>query len=191
MLSWSAFHTRGRACRVGSLTCRTQCRYQYLELASFLTHGLCVNATDPGEHGYYLSHQGYSSWHEFYTKSSDALNFQSALLNTRSDMISSWLCPSWNTSCSLNRPRFHATRQTECGKCAQTSLRLPHAIETHPGLIGMYHLLLRLFGMQRVVFVLCVFSRNPGLGHSAMAMSLAALSARTNAQFDIAAPITK
>lgn len=58
-------------------------RYQYLELASFLTHGLCVNATDPGEHGYYLSHQGYSSWHEFYTKSSDALNFQSALLNTR------------------------------------------------------------------------------------------------------------
>ena len=82
------------------------CRYQYLELASFLTHGLCVNATDPGEHGYYLSHKGYESWHDFYTKSSDALNIQSALLNTRCEdhfLLVGTPCLN-NKQCSRNIP---------------------------------------------------------------------------------------
>jgi hypothetical protein len=37
-------------------------KYQYLQLASFITRGMCLNSTDPGIGGYFLSHQDYESW---------------------------------------------------------------------------------------------------------------------------------
>lgn len=57
-------------------------RYQYLELAFFLTYGHCPDQ-QPSEYGYILSEQGYSSWAEFYTNSSAMLTVEGPLQSTR------------------------------------------------------------------------------------------------------------
>jgi hypothetical protein len=53
------------------------CRYQYLELAFFLTYGHCPNM-QPSDYGYILSEKYYNGWDEFFKNSSAVLNVDAA-----------------------------------------------------------------------------------------------------------------
>lgn len=57
-------------------------RYQYLELAFFLTYGRCPEL-DGSEYGYILSEALYNGWSEFFTNSSEVLNVDAAPRYTR------------------------------------------------------------------------------------------------------------
>jgi hypothetical protein len=52
-------------------------RYQYLELAYYIVYGSCPDRT--GERGYIISEMEFSSWPDFYKKSSDTLTVQNEL----------------------------------------------------------------------------------------------------------------
>jgi hypothetical protein len=55
-------------------------RYQYLELAYYLTRGKCP---DPQDEGYILSEAKHASWRQFYKASSSALNLDADNFNSR------------------------------------------------------------------------------------------------------------
>lgn len=57
-------------------------RYQYLELAFFLTYGHCPDQ-EPSEYGYILSERAYMGWDQFFKNSSDVLNVDTPPRHTR------------------------------------------------------------------------------------------------------------
>lgn len=56
------------------------CRYQYLELAFYLSYGRCPA---PGDEKYILNQENFDSYNEFYKVSSQALNVRKSTFRSR------------------------------------------------------------------------------------------------------------
>ena len=93
------------------------CRYQYLELAYYLTYGLCPDETS--EYGYILSEKAYSGWAEFFKNSSDVLNVHNPPIYTREVC----LCNRINLQPKMVNERRHFTYQDIQVRC-----KLPFSI---------------------------------------------------------------